>query len=244
MKIIICDDSIEDLLEIEKILLKYKRQHPEQDFVLEKFSNPSKLYHNILEGKMADIYILDMLMPEQTGIDLGGQIRKFGNGNVIIYITSSDDFALDAYEVHAVRYLLKPIDENKLFEALDYALSYTMIKQEPMYMVKTKDGLVQTPYSRIEYIENVYRKLEVHLIDGKVLKSLFIRSSFEETVHEIVEKKNFLQIHKSFIVNLAYAKRLTIDNIIMESGKQLPISKARAAEVKRKYLLFVSGKYR
>lgn len=105
MKITICDDSIKDLLTIEKLLSKYKTLYPDKDFEIEKFSDPSRLSHKILEGKLTDIYILDMLMPVQTGIDLGRQIRMTSAENVIIYITASDDHALDAYGVHAVRYL-------------------------------------------------------------------------------------------------------------------------------------------
>lgn len=244
MKITICDDSIKDLLKIEKILLKYKTLYPDKVFELEKFSDPSRLYHKIAEGKLTDIYILDMLMPGRTGIDLGNLIRGAGGESIIIYITASDDYALEAYGVHAVRYLLKPIEENKLFEALDYALSYTKVKTEPLYLIKTKDGLIQRPYSGIEYIENANRRLEVHLSDGEVLKTLFIRKSFEDEIQEISEKPNFQQIHKSFLINFDFVKQLTQDSVVMESGKRLPVSKSRAAQVKREYLLFVSGKYR
>lgn len=244
MKITICDDSIKDLLKIEKLLLKYKSLHPNKDFELEKFSDPSRVYQKILEGKLTDIYILDMLMPRRTGIDLGKQIRMSSHESVIIYITASDDYALDAYEVHAVRYLLKPIDEYKLYEALDYALSYTKVKSESMYLIKTQNGLLQRPYSKIEYIENIGRKQEVHMSDGETLKSLFIRKSFEEETKEAAIRENFLQVHKSFLVNLDYVKQLTSDSIIMESGKQIPVSKAKTARVKREYLLFVSEKYK
>ena len=244
MKITICDDSIEDLLKIEELLLKYKTLYPGRSFELEKFSDPSRLSHTISAGKLSDIYILDMLMPKRTGIDLAHQIREAGCESAIIYITSSDDYALDAYEVRAIRYLLKPINEEKLFEALHYSLTYTKVKNEPIYLVKTKEGLVQTSYSQIEYIENASRKLEVHLVSGEILKSLFIRQSFEEETREIAQMRNFLQVHKSFLVNLDHVKRLTVDSIIMKSGRQLPVSKTKAAKVKREYLLFVSGKYK
>lgn len=240
MKITVCDDSIKDLLDIEKLLLKYQAQYPDRIFELEKYSDPSRLFHKIAEGNLTDIYILDMLMPRRTGIDLGRQIRKSGSENVIIYITSSEDYALDAYDVHAARYLLKPVDEASLFEALDYALSFSKAKTEPTYMIKTKTGLQPIAYSKIEYIENAGRRLEVHLSDGKLLKSLFIRTSFEVEVQELAERGNFLQIHKSFLVNLDYVKQLTADSAIMCSGRQLPISRAKAPKVKREYLLFVS----
>lgn len=244
MKITICDDCIEDLSKLEKLLLKYKQRCPNRSFELARFTDPSRLYQRLLDGEWADLYILDMLMPYRTGIDLGSRLRKLGCENPIIYVTSSSDFALDAYEVRAVRYLLKPVSEERFFEAVDYALSYTAVKKEPLYLVKTKDGVVQTPYSRIEYVENSYRKLEVHLTDGDMLKSLFIRQSFEGEVQELAEKSNFLQVHKSFLVNLDYVKRLDADGILMESGALLPVSRSRAAKAKREYLLFVSEKYR
>lgn len=244
MKITVCDDSIKDLLQIDKLLSKYKSQHPDRDFDLEKFSDPSRLYQKIKEGNMTEIYILDMLMPVRTGLDIGRQIRMSGYESVIIYITSSDDHALDAYGVHAVRYLLKPIDENMFFEALDCAFSYTKAKTEPLYLIKTADGLLQRPCSKIEYIENAGRRLEVHLINGEILKSLFIRKSFEEEIKEVSAKRNFLQTHKSFLINLDYVKQLTSDCAIMESGTLLPVSKARSANVKREYLIYISEKYR
>ena len=167
-----------------------------------------------------------MMMPRWSGIDLGNQIRLSGNESAIIYITSSDDYALNAYGVRAIRYLLKPVDENKLFEALDYALSYTKVKAEPVCLIKTKEGLIK------------------HLSGGEVLQSLFIRKSFEEEIQEIANQNNFQQIHKSFLVNLDYVKQLTPDSVIMKSGIELPVSKGKAAKVKREYLLFISAQYR
>lgn len=244
MEITICDDSIKDLLHIEKLLLKYKNRYPDRNFHLEKYSDPSRLYHKIADGNLADIYILDMLMPERTGIDLGRQIRMTGCENAIIYITTSEDYALDAYKVRAVRYLLKPLDENKFYEALDYAFSCTRSKAEPTYMVKSKSGLLPVAHSDIEYIENAGRKLEIHVSDGRILKSLFIRTSFEVEVQELTEQRNFLLIHKSFLINLNYVKQLTANSVTMNSGRQLPVSRAKSSMVRREYLLFISEKCR
>lgn len=245
MKVIICDDNARDLQKIEELLSKYALSRPNRDFEVENYTDSAVLYQEIKKGKSADIYILDMLMPKRTGIDLGRQIRNCGSKSIIIYLTSSDDYALDAYGVHAIRYLLKPIEEKKFFEALDYGVSLLgqKAKTGSVYLIKTKDGLVQTTYSEIEYIENAGRKLEVHLIGGNILKSIFIRRSFEEEIDRLAEERNFLQVHKSFVVNLDHVKQLGTGVMIMESGRQIPVSKAKAAKVKREYFLFVSGKY-
>lgn len=246
MKVIICDDNVMDLQIIEELLLQYRALHTDRKFALEKYIDPSRLYREITNGKTADLYILDMLMPKRTGIDLGKRIRECGGDSIIIYLTSSDDFALDAYGVHAIRYLLKPIEAEKLFEALDYGMFLLEERNEAeaVYLVKTAEGLAKTPYSQIEYIENANRKLEVHLVAGSILKSIFIRRSFEKEIEELAAERNFLQVHKSFLVNLDHVKQLGSGVMIMESGRQIPVSKAKAANVKREYLLFVSGKYK
>ena len=172
MHIVICDDKIEDLAIIEKMLLKYSTCHPNINFETEKFSDAHKLFGKIQDNQLADIYILDIIMSKVTGIEIGNQIRKSGNKSIIIYITSSADFALDAYDVHAVRYLVKPVSEEKFFEAVDYALSYIDVKRGSVYIVKTKDGLEQIPYSQIEYIESSSRMLEVNLTNGGKIRSI------------------------------------------------------------------------
>lgn len=244
MKIVICDDSIEDLIKIEKLLRKYMGSYTNTEIEVEKYSNPSQLYNKICGKELADIYILDMLMDEKSGIDIGNRIRKADSKNVIIYVTSSDEFALDAYRVQAARYLLKPIKEEEFFEALDYALASTEIKNGPLYLVKTKGGFVSIPYSKIEYIENASRVLDIHLTDGENIKSIFIRKSFDEEIKEISGDRSFLRIHKSFLINMNHVKKLGQGNIIMESGRRIPVSKTRAAEVKREYLQFISECYR
>lgn len=193
---------------------------------------------------MADIYILDMIMSEKTGIDIGTLIRSSNRQSVIVYITSSDDFALEAYGVRAVRYLLKPVSEEQFFEALDYALSLTKLETEKIYPVKTKNGLVAIPYSKIEYIENYSRVLNIFQTDGESVKSIFIRKSFDEEIREIAQDKRFMQVHKSFLINMNYVNKLTQNTILMESGKSIPISKKRVVNVRKEYLLFVSEQYR
>ncbi len=244
MKITICDDSVKDLMRIEDLLFQYQKSHARSGFEVEKYTEPAKLMGKIQQEELADIYILDILMSETTGIDLGSQICKSPGEKVIIYITSTKDFALDAYEVHAARYLLKPVDQAEFFEAMDYALSNLEVKHDPIHLIKTKEGLVSVPYSKIEYVENVSRMLEIHLTDGTQIKSIFIRKSFEEEIGSLTEDKSFMQVHKSFLINMMHVKKLDGNRVVMDSGAMVPVSKKNTANVKKAYLLFVSEQYR
>lgn len=243
MQFVICDDNEESLGELESLLLKYSVRLPGLSFEIEKFTDAVQLLHKIQDKPPADIYILDIVMSDISGIDLGREIRKKSEKSIIIYITASDQFALDAYDIFAVRYLLKPVEENRFFEALDYALSHTRSKMEPIFSVKTKNGLESVPYSEIEYIENSARRLEIHLADGRRITSIYIRSSFEEEVKDLLGDDHFLCVHKSFLVNLSYIRKLDQNNIIMASGISIPVSRKSAYQVKKDYLLFISDQY-
>lgn len=244
MKIVVCDDSKEDLKEIDGLLIKYKTEHADAEFEVECFTDSDLLYRRILAGKPGDVYILDMIMSEKTGIDIGSLIRSTDEKSVIIYITASDDFALEAYGVHAVRYLLKPVKKEQFYEAVDFAFnSIPKKKPENSYQVKTKEGQVAVPFSQIEYIENYSRVINVCMTDGKNIKSIYIRKSFNEETKPVLEDNRFIQVHKSFIINMDYVDRLAQGSITMESGKNIPVSRARTAEVKKAYLMFVSRRY-
>lgn len=244
MKITICDDSIEDLMTTEKLLMSYKQIHSHINFEIDKYTDSNKLYQIIKEKKISDIYYLDMLMPDKTGIDLAKLIREKNAESIIIFTTSSKDYAMEAFDVHASRYLVKPFNEKLLFESLENALSSVNLKKEPIYLVKTQEGLISIPYSKIEYIENVSRSLDIHLTDGGTVKSIIIRKSFENEVEELIQNTDFIQVHKSFVVNMAYVDKLTQENMIMENRERIPISKKKMSEVKRQYLLYVTERYR
>ncbi len=244
MKIIICDDNKKDLTRIEQLITNYKTLYPGNDFELESYTDPSLLIRKIQEKQLADIYILDIIMAGTTGIDIGSLLRRFSKQASIIYTTSSDEFALDAYGVRALMYLLKPVQEEPFFEALNYALEHQKYTEDPIFPVKTRDGLVSVPYSKIEYIENASRMLRVHLTDQTVITSIFIRKSFDEEIRVLTENKCFMQVHKSFLVNFSYVRKLEGSSVIMDSGADIPVSKKNTANVKRQYLLFISLNYR
>ena len=83
------------------------------------FSSSAALLEHLRVRGTFDIYLLDVIMPGQNGIELGLSIREFDQGGRIIYLTASSDFAVDSYRAKASDYLLKPLDKSRLFQSLD-----------------------------------------------------------------------------------------------------------------------------
>ena len=244
MRLAICDDDLNDLAKLKGLLQTYKGHCPGIHIEINIFSDATELLQEIQKGMQTDLYILDILMSNITGIDLGTEIRKNNPKSMIIYVTSSDSFAMEAYDLHAIRYLLKPTVERDLFEALDYAISHMDRKKSSVFLVKTKEGLTAVPYSEIEYIENASRKLDIHLTNGEIVTSIFMRKSFDEEIEELVQVQNFICVHKSFLINMNYIRKLNQSDMILDSGTRIPVSRRRTLQVKKEYLLFVSNQYK
>lgn len=142
----------------------------------------------------------------------------------------------------AQRYLLKPIQQREFEEAMDFAVRQTLQMQKVLH-VNTIEGIRNLFYQEIEYIENVSRTLYIAVVNGEPVISRFLRKSFESDMEELLENENFIQVHKSFIVNLRYIKLYNQSQIVMFSDKVVPVSRSRQTEVKRIYLQYLSKRY-
>ncbi len=241
IQIAICDDEPEILSCIEKQISEYGIQ---KKIVLSinTFQYAKDLETAVLNQTDYQIFILDILMPQMNGIELGQIIRNADEQAVIICLTSSKDFAYQAFGIYAQRYLLKPPDKNSLYEAMDFAVSSLQQRNQILY-VNTADGIQKIFYHEIEYIENLSRTLHIFTIDNREIISRYLRISFEQSLNELLENKYFIQVHKSFIVNLSQIRVYDLTQMTMLSGKQIPISKSRQPIVKRNYLKYTAESY-
>lgn len=241
IRIAICDDEHETLHCLENVITHYGTQK-KLDLSVHKFSRAKDLETQIKNNGHYEIYVLDMLMPQRNGIEIGQAIRKQDEHAVIIYLTSSMDFAYQAFAVFAQRYLLKPLKEKELHEAMDFAVNNALQMQKSLY-VNTAQGIQQVFYNEIEYVENAARALHIFATDGEEIISRLLRKSFESGMDGLLTSRDFIQTHKSFIVNLSQVRLYDPCQMTMRSGTLIPISKSRQAEVKRSYLNYISASY-
>ena len=106
MKIAICDDERICREELIKLLNEYIAVNPGKDISFSEFSNADNLLDSASAALDFDIYILDIVMPGLSGIELGKTLRSMGSKGKIIYLTSSEEFAVDSYKVKAANYIL------------------------------------------------------------------------------------------------------------------------------------------
>jgi len=203
--------------------------------ILGKYTEWSKGLE-VLRTQKLDLLFLDVSMPEKTGIDL---LRLIPNISCqVIFITAHSEFALDAIKLSAVGYVLKPIDDFELSFAVNKAI-------EKIRNVNTNTTLVNSNANNplkigipnpkgIDYlnIEDILYFESVNKYTKVVTKTFSIISSYNlAEFKKIVNSNDFLQVHRSFIVNLHHVKRYETSGVLlMEDNMQIPVSKNVRAE--------------
>lgn len=235
LRIAVCDDSAREVAKVAALLSEYGNTE------FDIYTSSKELYEVVRCGLTSyDIFILDMVMPEVNGIELGKLIRRKMNRSAIVYLTISQEFAMQAYQIFAEMYLLKPVEKEALYTALDRIQGRMKERAVRIFTLRTAQGLFTASYSDIIYIEEVARVLKMFLVDGQVVESVYVRTSFETSVAELLEAREFIQIHKSFIVNMEYIKKITSTQLTLLNDTVLPISRRNTTNTKKAYLKFLA----
>jgi two-component system LytT family response regulator len=143
----------------------------------------------------------------------------------IILLTSHTEFAMDGYEMGVFRFLAKPVNEEKLYKALDDIVSRMSDDKKIMLRIDGEDRMISV--SSIMYItaSNVY--LDVVMKD----ETLVVRKKLKDIMEELPEEL-FVQIHRSSIVNVSYVASVSTGDVVMQDGKKLSATKQKIAELK------------
>lgn len=227
IQLAICDDEVKELERTCAMAEAYRAARPELELSLRKFASSYNLLDAIHARGRFDIYLLDILMPELGGIEVGTAIRQRDSAAILIYLTSSPDFALESYSVEAQGYLLKPFEQSALFAALDKALARLDAENQKRLLLQTPGGGIEgVPYSRIVWLEYYQHRLIAHTTDGERVESIVYREPFEQLVAPLMADSRFLKISISLVVNMQHVRGMTFREARLANGERLKISRS------------------
>lgn len=232
MRIAICDDELSCQEQLLKLLSDYAIQNPSKKFNYQVFSEPTELFNAAVLSNGFDIYLLDILMPDMNGISLGQKLREANLNGKILYLTSSKEFALDAYKVKAWNYLLKPVNREELFSVLDELFNSLNAQKNQFILVKTIENSVKLYFREIVYLELCKRKLLFHLTNGNTVDSTTIRTSFTEAVQDLLKDSCFFLCSAGIAVNLEHITMVSHDSVTFADGQQLYLPKKGCRELR------------
>ena len=217
MRIAICDDEALCLSQVTAVADEYVLERKEDKYVFDTFSHAEDLLESAEKTGGYDIYILDVVMPDMNGIDLGVNLRNAGYDGKIIYLTSSAEYALDSFKVKAFDYIIKPIQKDAFFKVMDEAALSVKDKKDKCILVKSKERSIKIPLDSIMYAELSQRTVIYNLVGGKSISSITIRTNFTDAVSKLLEDKRFVLCGAGMAVNLDHVTEVENDAVVFDN---------------------------
>lgn len=235
LKLALCDDDEEQRTAISALLQQYTAARPNLAIKLFIFSSSLTLLESVEEEGPFDLYILDIVMPELSGIELGMRLRELENHGTIIYLTISPEYAVDSYAARAFYYLIKPVAPEQLYPVLDRAVAEMEKQKAACITVKTKDSLHRVRMDDILYAELSNRTVHYYLANGERLDSVTVRGTFRDEVAPLLKDSRFFLCGASFVANLFYVTAVDKSCFQMDGGKRVPLSRPLSAQARQRW---------
>ena len=227
----VCDDNSAELEKICDMVNDYVGSNniPAK---ISAFSSGRELLEQ--EETDSDIYILDIIMPDINGIELGQSLRRKNPGAYIIFLTTSKDYALESYSVKAFSYLIKPVEKEKFTAELADCFS-RIRKPKRRFVIKCAEGTTSVCTEDIIYIEYYNHRMIYRLAGGDTLESIYFRGTFDSMISEYIENGSFIKSSASYLVNMEHIRTVNAVGYVMSDGAVLPVTR-KYAEARKKYI--------
>lgn len=231
MKIAILEDDMAQLEYIGKLVKAWGEKEKVQLWV-DMFKNSGELFMHYSPG-VYDLFLLDIQMSGGSGMDAAKEIRRQNDDGSIIFITAVKDYVFEGYNVGAYRYLLKPVDREELYECIKSLQG--KISEELKICFETEEGTIALRAKDIFYAEAYSHKTIIALSDKKYIVSENITGVFQRLPH------SFEKCHRSYAVNLAHVSSVMKDEITLDNGEKVPLSRRARGDFNKKFIAFYRG---
>ncbi len=221
---------VDDELPALHLLTDYVKKIPELNLA----GRAEDAFHalEILHSQKIDLLFLDIQMPQLTGINM---LKSLKNKPLVIFTTAYNKYALEGYELDVVDYLLKPITFERFLKAVNKAVSLYELKNKNAgdavdagknyLFVKADYKLIKVYFDDIIYIEGLSEYVIIHTSEKKIITLQSLKK-----LEEILPAKQFLRIHKSYIISLPKVAAI-VGNSVEIAGEKITIGKSYREKV-------------
>lgn len=225
LKIAVCDDTPADR---QRLLSLIKAEEPCCEVAA--YESGEVLLWDIESGARFDIFFLDIYLSGMSGVEAGKRIHDVDPEALLIFVSSSDNFYRESYDLYAFNYIVKPYTEKKLAEVLHNAMNRLNKNAQQVVRFSFNNSLNTVRCSQIVYLMSDQHVVNFHMINGEILKSYI---KLEDCVMQL-SAENFVRCHQSYIVNLKYVTGMTAGEFIL-GGTTIPVSRNYCAHAREKY---------
>lgn len=217
----ICDDEQLTCSELENYINEiFECKDDEAEIYV--WNSGEALKKDISNGVKIDILFLDIELPDSNGIELGKYIRNYMKNMSmnIVYISSMTEYAMELFKIHPYDFVVKPFDKNEIENLIDEMCGYyEQDNKHFKYCVYGKTNMVMM--RDIKYFESRGRHIIINLVDNQSIQYV---GQLKNEIKKL--PLNFVEIGKSYIINLKHMRECHVSYVVMDDGKELWISRA------------------
>ncbi len=229
ISIAVCDDNTIECFaianKIRTLLLETGIEHTMKEF----FDGSELLKSNC----SFDIVFLDIKM-KTDGLKTAELLRNRLKQFILIFITSYQEYVYQAFDVEAFNYILKPLDDDKLKRTLKRAIDKSAVHQENFIVINKSRQLIKINLNDVIYFEIRGRVIAIH---GKNNITEYYEPI--KTLEQKIYGQDFFRCHKSYLINLKYVEKFKKNEIIMDNGDKVLLSKRRYEEFTKRFLSYM-----
>ena len=237
-RIAVCDDEKTEVLKTREMLNNYKKAHPELDFEIGVFENADKLLLKVREDYAPDLILMDIYMKGKTGVEAAEELHKMGNKSRVLFLTTSKNHALEAFQVDAVQYLVKPVSEEKLFSMLDKQIEILDYEKQKYVTLEIDNRTYRVMVRDIVYCESQRKRQYLHMTDGTQFCVHMPMTRLEEL---FLPYTGIIRIGKWYIINISHVKSLDSQAVQMDNGQKLYLSRGAYQSLRKQYINYYAG---
>ena len=222
MHIAVVDDLKADSMRLKRVLDTYATDH-HLSFDVSTFSSAEDFLVNYIPMSFSVIF-MDIYMTGLTGIDAARIVRKRGDNAIIVFLTSSGDHMLEAFDVHAYGYMLKPADYLDLSDYVGKIMddiTKSIPSVEPSLSFSYNRQSKSITYSDIICIKSDSHNIEITSSSGDVYRP---RLSFSSVFERLSDDMRFLLINRGVMVNMDHITDFTDDACVLSGDIRLPLN--------------------
>lgn len=228
MRIAVCDDEEKY---INDIAARIYKQLGENDLTLHTFSDGHELL-DTADVKPYDLVFLDIEMPAMDGITLAKELRKKNSSTYIVFLTGHVEYAIEGYEVNALRYLTKPVQEDKLNDVLAYVIKEKQSRKQ--LVIKTDGEEIRIDAADIIYMEAQNKYVMIYTTKGEYLVRYNL-ADFEEELKDY----GVMRVHRSYLVSLSKVRKIGSADCTMAKNYNVPVSRSNIKPLKDALLTYL-----
>ena len=227
MKILLCEDNPADLEKAREQIEAAAETYPEESML--EICQTAEACRAYLKSEVPDLVFMDIFMAETSGVDLAREIRSLSTDAKIVFLTSSNEFAAESYEVGAMDYILKPPTQSQVKKVFENYIK-TRKSQRRYILVKRGRDEVKIEEAGIFYVRTIGNETSIHTKTG-VIRAYYPLREIEKQL----DLSHFLKVRKGLITSMDYIETMEGDYCMLKNGEEYAISRKNKSENRKKF---------